>query len=421
MTTPPQATPQSPVRTAFAGLIGNVLEWFDFAVYGYLASDIGELFFPKSSPQTQKILAFAVFAIGFIARPVGSVVLGHVGDRIGRRALLTLSIALMGGSTLVIGFLPTYAQAGVIAPVLLVLMRLIQGFSLGGEFTGSMVYTTELASQKHRGLVSSSTAAGTTLGFILGSGTVYLLTHVLSKPQLLSYGWRIPFIASITFCIIGYFLRHGIVEPEESSKAKQERVHWFSSLVRDWKPIVQLFGIVSMTNAAYYLTFTFVVDARKGENEHFILVNTLVLVVVLFCKPLGGWLSDHIGRRKLMMILIVAMLAAVYFALDLMTTGSPARFAVGQLLLGIPLGMALGLQGAMVTEIFPVRSRVTSMSIAYSITLALAGGIAPLVSTALIDATGYALSPAFYLMIYGVIGLATLWPMWETNANSLSD
>ena len=184
-----------------AGLIGNVLEWFDFAVYGYFASNIGHQFFPKSDPAVQTFLTFATFALGFFARPIGSIILGRVGDRIGRRALLTLSIALMGGATLVLGCLPTYAQVGILAPILLMLMRVLQGISLGGEFTGSMVYTTEASSPLLRGLVSSSTAAGTTLGFILGSGTAYLINHTLTIDQVEAWGWRLPFIGSIVFMI----------------------------------------------------------------------------------------------------------------------------------------------------------------------------------------------------------------------------
>src|SRR5512136_2309272 len=183
---------QSALRTALAGLIGNVLEWFDFAVYGYFASDIGAQFFPRSSHAAQQLSTFGIFALGFLARPVGSLVLGRVGDRIGRRALLTLSIALMGGATLAIGLLPSYAQIGVAAPLLLMLMRLIQGFSLGGEFTGSMVYTTEQSSPLMRGLVSSSTAAGTTIGFIFGSGAAWLVNVALPPEQATSWGWRVP-------------------------------------------------------------------------------------------------------------------------------------------------------------------------------------------------------------------------------------
>jgi MFS transporter, MHS family, proline/betaine transporter len=415
--------PQSPVRTALAGLIGNVLEWFDFAVYGYFAADIGKLFFPAEDPTAQRLLSFAVLALGFVARPLGSLVLGRVGDRIGRRALLTLSIALMGGSTLGLGLLPTHAQAGVLAPILLVTMRMIQGFSLGGEFTGSMVYTTELASPLMRGLVSSSTAAGTTIGFILGSAAAYLVTRTLGPEAASQWGWRIPFIGSIAFCVIGYFLRHGIVEPETGQKAKALRTPVLESLVADWLPIVRLFGIVAMTNAAYYLTFNFAVDARKtGEaGQTFLLVNTCVLFAVLAAKPFGGWLSDRIGRRRLALMLTVVTMALIYPALALMTTGTPAHFAAGQLLMAIPLGMALGMQGAMVVEIFPLRTRVTSMSFGYSITLALAGGTAPLVSTALIHWLDMPLAPAFYVMVFGAIGLAIMWPMAETNTKSLEE
>ncbi len=421
----PPIARQSALRTALAGLIGNVLEWFDFAVFGYFASDIGQQFFPQSDHVAQQLNTFAVFGIGFLARPFGGLVLGLVGDRIGRRALLTLSIALMGGATLLLGLLPTYAQIGVAAPLLLVLMRLIQGFSLGGEFTGSMVYTTEKSSPRMRGLISSSTAAGTTLGFILGSGSAWLVNSWLGAADVAAWGWRIPFVGSVLFCVAGYFLRRGISETEAGLKAAAARPPLFPSLKADWIPIIQTFGIVGLTNAAYYLTFTFAVERRRSVilegGEAFQLVNTLVLVLVLMAKPLGGWLSDHVGRRKLMLILTVVTMSLLYIAVKLMLFGSLAQFAYGQIFMAIPLGMALGLQGAMVVEIFPLRTRVTSMSFAYSITLALAGGSAPFVSTWLIDRLGQPLAPAFYVMVYGIIGLALMLPMKETNQRSLED
>ena len=412
---------QSPTRTALAGLIGNVLEWFDFAVYGYFVGDIGRQFFPSSDATAQQLLAFAVFALGFCARPIGSLVLGRVGDRIGRRALLTVSIALMGGSTLVLGLLPTYAQVGVIAPLLLVTMRVIQGFSVGGEFTGSMVYTTESASPLMRGLVSSSTAAGVTLGFMFGSASAWLVNTLLRPDQVASFGWRIPFVASIGLCILGWFLRRGIHETAEGRKAAEAPQPLLPSLVADWLPMLRTFGIVATTNAAYYLTFTYIVERRKamGGGADFLLATTLSLVVVLIAKPLGGWVSDHTGRRRLMLALTVAIMILIVPALKLMLYGSPTAFVLGQILLAVPLGMALGLQGAMVVEIFPLRSRVTSMSLAYSVTLALAGGTAPLVSAWLIDRLHEPLAPAYYILLHGLVGLALLWPMPETNAQPL--
>jgi len=409
--------------TAAAGLVGNLLEWFDFAVYGYFASDIGRQFFPQEDGVAQQLLAFAVFAVGFFTRPVGSLALGLFGDRVGRKPLLVLSVALMAGATLLIGLLPGYAQIGVAAPVLLVILRLIQGFSLGGEFTGSMVYTTEKASPLARGIVSSSTGVGTTLGFILGSGSAWLVNTLLPGEAVSDYGWRIPFIASVALCILGNFVRRGIGETDAGVKAAAARPALWPSLLADWRPILQTFGIVGMTNAAYYLTFTYMVDLRKnmgGEaGDVFLLANTLTLFIVLIAKPFGGWLSDHIGRRRLMLFLTVMIMVMVFFTQRLMLYGSPSSFVWGQVLLAVPIGMAFGLQGAMVVEIFPLSTRVTSMSFAYSVTLALTGGMAPLIATWLIEGLNQPMASALYIFVLGAVGLVLMWPMEETNQRAL--
>jgi MHS family proline/betaine transporter-like MFS transporter len=411
---------QSPVRTAAAGLIGNVLEWFDYGVFGFFSAEIGQHFTPATmDPSEKRLVTFAIFWMGFLARPIGGLMLGPIGDRIGRRALLTLSIVLMGAATLSIGLLPSYETIGFAAPALLLLLRLIQGFSLGGEFTGSMVYTTELASPFARGLIASSTAAGTTLGFFLGLLTAWIISVTLGPQESAEWGWRIPFVASVLLVIAGWLLRRGIQESEQGVKSAQQRAPIFSSLLSDWKPIAQTFGIVSLTNAAYYLTFTFAVERRRIEDSDFQLMTLISLGVVLVAKVFGGWLSDRWGRRSMMIGLTVIMLLALHFALDLMLRGTTAMFFVGQLMLAIPLGMALGLQGSMVVEIFPLRTRVTSMSFAYGATLALSGGIVPLVSTALIDKMGSLAAPAYFVMLYGLIGLPIMIAMRETNRRSL--
>jgi MFS transporter, MHS family, proline/betaine transporter len=315
------------------------------------------------------------------------------------------------------------------APMLLIAMRLIQGFSLGGEFTGSMVYTTELATPRERGLISSSTAAGVTIGFILGSLSAWLVTRFMAPEQVASWGWRVPFIASVLFFALGWFLRRGIHETEEGEKAAAIRPPLFSSLAADWLPMVRTFGIIATTNAAYYITFTYVVERRKslsaaageGDGSIFLLANTLTLVIVLFAKPFGGWLSDRTGRRRLMLVLTAAIMALIYPALQAMIYGTPMQFVMAQASLAIPLGMALGLQGAMLVEIFPLRTRVTSMSVAYSTTLALAGGTAPLVSAWLINAFQEPLAPAYYILLHGLVGLALMLPMRETNTRSLDE
>jgi MHS family proline/betaine transporter-like MFS transporter len=412
---------QSATRTALAGVIGNVLEWFDFAVYGFFVSAIGAQFFPQSDPTAQKLYAFIGFAVGFLARPFGSIVLGLIGDRIGRRALLTVSIAMMGGSTLLLGLLPTYAMIGVAAPILLVMLRLLQGLSVGGEFTGSMVYTTELASPRWRGLISSSTAAGTTIGNMLGNVSALVIQATLSQDDANAWGWRLPFIFSAAFCIGGWFLRRGIKETEEGQRAAALRPPIVASLLADWLPMLRTFGIVGMTNAAYYLTFTFAAERRasSGGDKPFWAANLMGLAVVLIAKPIGGWLSDRVGRRRLMMILTVVGMGAIYVALPILLDGSPWEFWGAQVLVAVPIGMAFGLHGAMLVEIFPLRTRVTSMSFAYGVTLVVAGAAMPAMSTWLIDVAGRPSAPAYYIMVFGLIGLALMWPMKETNRQAL--
>jgi MHS family proline/betaine transporter-like MFS transporter len=344
-----------------------------------------------------------------------------VGDRIGRRPLLTLSVLMMGGATLLIGIIPTYDQIGVAAPLLLVILRVVQGFSLGGAYTGSLTYTTEKASPWMRGIVSSSTAVGTTLGFMMGSGSAWLAGALL--PGRAVWSWRLPFIASVALTLCAYFVLRGAGETEPGLKAVTVRPPLLSSLSRDWLPAVQTFGIIGMTNAAYYLTFTYMVEHRKASGDaasgNFLLANTLSLVVVLVAKLVGGWVSDLIGRRRLMLVLLGTTVLAVFISLRMMLYGSASSFTWGQVLVAIPTGLGLGMQGAMVVEIFPLRTRVTSLSFAFSVAIAMTGGLTPLVSTWLIERLNQPMAPAFAIMALAVFGLFVLLPMAETNTRAL--
>jgi MHS family proline/betaine transporter-like MFS transporter len=284
-----------------------------------------------------------------------------------------------------------------------------------------MVYTTELSTPARRGLISSSTAAGTTIGFILGSASAWIVNASLGSGDVLPWRWRIPFIASVLLCVVGWLLRRGLHETSEGVKAATIRPPLFASLAADWLPMLRTFGIVATTNAAYYLTFTYVVERRSriSGSSGFLLANTLSLFVVLGSKVLGGWLSDHVGRRRLQLLLTAALMAVIYPALQLMLFGSVSAFITAQILLAVPIGMAFGLQGALVVELFPLRTRVTSMSLAYSLTLALTGGTAPLISAWLIDVLGQQLAPAYYIILLGTIGLLLMLPMPETNNRPL--
>ncbi|MSR18745.1 MAG: MFS transporter [Phycisphaerales bacterium] len=410
-------------RTVSAGLIGNVLEWYDFSVYGYLSGPIGAQFFPHEDPLVAQILVFATFAIGFVARPIGGLVLGRYGDLHGRRALLTLSILMMAGSTLLMAMIPNAATIGMAAPALMILLRIVQGFSLGGEFTGSIVYTTEMAKSGRRGLISSSTAFGTSLGFVLGSGAVALSTFAMGTETLHDWGWRVPILASVILAGFGWWVRRDVVDTAESKVSAERRPPLLGALWSDRIAMLRLFGIIAVSNAALYFTVTAQVEAAKARiPDKAALIQTLAtvgLMVVACCKVGGGWLSDVMGRRRAAILATVMLLAALVPAHLAFVQGAPEMFFLGLVVMGIPLAMHLGIQGALVVEMFPVASRVMSMSLSYSITLAAVGGTAPLMYSWLVTDRKLAWAPEIWLAFLGVICLAVLIPMRDTTDRRL--
>ena len=371
----------------------------------------------------QQVLVFTTFAIGFVARPIGGLVLGRYGDLHGRRALMTLSIVLIAISTLAMALLPTAAAIGIAAPIAMILLRVVQGLSLGGEFTGSIVYTTEMATKGRRGLISSSTAFGTSLGFVLGSGAVALSTWWLGDATMHDWGWRVPLGASVIFAIFGWWVRKHADETAESKLSAQERPSLAHALRTDFGAMVRLFMIIAVSNAALYFTVTAQVEAAKARHpSSAALIQGLAtagLAIVACSKVGGGWLSDLLGRRKSAIFVTIALLAALVPGHYLFTDGSPAMFFAGLVVMGVPLAMHLGIQGALVVELFPVASRVMSMSFSYSITLALVGGTAPLLYTWMVTKNGIVWGPEIWLGILGVLSLAALIQMRDTTDKRL--
>jgi len=419
---------QSTARTVTAAMFGNVLEWFDYAVFGFLVAPIGKAFFPAESAVGQTLSAWLVFAIGFFARPLGGIVLGRLGDLRGRKWLLTISVSLIAGSTLAIGCLPTFAQVGWIATAGLVACRIMQGFSLGGEFTGSMAFATEHAKPSMRGIVGGSTAVGATLGFLVGSGVVALIDRTLSPAEIDSWGWRLPFLASSVAAVFGWWLRRSVQESAAglASSAIAARPPALVAIARDWRPSLQLLAIVAFANALYYYGFDAAVVAAKAATPErasdIQSANTLALLAVGISTVAGGWMSDRIGRRTSAIIFTVwgiVVMVPAWLVMGQAPT-SPAAFLCAQLLVGMPVGLALGMQGTMLVEMFPLASRVVSMSFAYSVAMAFAGGLMPALDTWLVEDMRMAAATPAWICTLGAVAVVTLWLMPDPTGRDLS-
>ena len=409
-----------------ASTLGNVLEWFDFALYGYLAPYIGPLFFPSHDRVASTIAAFTVFAIGYLARPLGALVLGWVGDRVGRRVMLVLSITILGASSCSIGLLPTYESIGIFAPGLLVLMRLAQGFSLGGEYTGSMAYASEVSPHGRRGLLSSLATTGTMMGILLSSMAVWLARSLVGQDALAAWGWRIPFLFGLVVTIFGVAIRTGIPETlYERGSQSEGKISPFAALQSHWRELVQSIGIVTGANVVLYLIFVFVLGvAMEAGASHIEEINTIGLAVTIPGTVLGGWLSDRFGRKRISFITNLAMgvFAVPAFSLSVWfapwpggpSPGPAAAFLAGQLLMAVPLGIVLGVQGVMISEMLPREVRCTVFSVSYSLAMGLFAGTVPMVAEWMLKRENWPLGPAFYMVGWLAVALWCISSRQET-------
>ncbi|MCA1184911.1 MULTISPECIES: MFS transporter [unclassified Saccharopolyspora] len=423
----PEATSAAGLRRSVAaGAVGVFVHWFDWAAYAYLADTVATVFFPAENSTTGLLAVFGVFAVSFGIRPIGAAVFGPLGDRIGRKRTLSLVIFLMSGATLAIGLLPGYASIGIAAPVLLVVLRLVQGFAAGGEFGSAASFLAETAPRRRRGFGVSWLEVGSLLGFLAGSCAFLLLSVGLDEGQLTGWGWRIPFLISAPLGVIGFIIRNKIEDtPEYRALEAADTVPRSPAreLLRTHRrELLQAAGLMTAMHVPFYVVLTYLVTYETDHLGHSAgnagLLSTAISLLGLVLVPLFGGLSDRVGRKPVFIGATGALLVLATPAFLLMRTGLVGTWIAG-LLLGACLAAILGTYAVWSAEIFPTRTRQSGLSIGYNLTAALFAGTVPYVLTVLISATGSTLVPGPYMMIFAVGGLVAALTLRETSGTAL--
>jgi MHS family alpha-ketoglutarate permease-like MFS transporter len=425
----PIGIPRSRVRQLVAASVGNVVEWFDWYTYSFLTTYFAAQIFPSSGGNdlVPVLNSFAVFAVGFFMRPLGGLLIGAYADRFGRKSAMTFTIVMMGAGSLLLAVTPTYASAGVLAPIILVLARLIQGLSVGGEFASATTFLVESAPSGRRGLFSSFQYVSTTVGQLLASGLAALLANSLSDADMSSYGWRVPFLVGAVISLVGLWIRKGAEETstvaEEIRAGSAERPRLFEFLVRYPSKAALIVGITIAGTVAYY-TWTTFLPTYAQQNVHFdkgdsLTVSTIALVFFMVLQPLAGMLSDRIGRRPMLIVFGLGFTLLPVPLLGLLTD------SFGSLLLIQCVGMVFlagftSISAAVNSELFPTRVRAAGAGFPYSLTVALFGGTAPYIGTALADA-GNSGAFSWYMSALALIStLVYVFALKETKDQPLS-
>ncbi|WP_205962791.1 MFS transporter [Pararobbsia silviterrae] len=412
-------------RVVIASVLGNAFEWFDFAIYGLFAVTIAHLYFPGGDAVASLMLTLATFGVGFFVRPLGGVLLGIYGDRVGRKKALSLTIALMALGTGMIGVLPTYAAIGMAAPILVVIARLIQGVSAGGEFSGATTMLIEFAPRDRRGFFGSFQMCSQALAFSLGSAVAFLLTRHLDAVQLQSWGWRLPFLAGILVGPVGWIIRSKIDESPEflacMADAARADAHAAKAPLRDVlrqypRELVASTAIcVVGTVSAYVFVFFLPIFAKQtlgiaaADANFASFVGTAVILVMC---PFAGYLSDRVGRKAVLVFGMLGYGAAAWYCFGRLVA-TPSAHTLLMLELGVSVFMSFiwGPMPIILTEVLPVSVRSTGAALTYNVAVMMFGGLAPFINTWLVKATGSPLAPLYYVMFsifVGCVGAALL-------------
>jgi MHS family shikimate/dehydroshikimate transporter-like MFS transporter len=418
-------------RTALAATVGTTIEWYDFQVYGLAAALIfNSQFFPNFDPLAGTLLSFATFAVGFLARPIGAVIFGHMGDRIGRKSTLIVTFLLTGIATLLVGCLPNYQAIGIFAPILLVLLRLVQGIGLGGEWGGAVLIMTESESPSRRGLLGSLPQLGSPAGLVIATLVFGATTAMVGTDQFAAWGWRLPFLLSLVLVVVGAFARFSMPESRAFSEAKRTKAiaafPLAETLRTQWREVLLAGGLFLVTSGGFYVYVTFMVGygaTNLGLPRELMLngVLTFAITELLIIVPICAF-SDRIGRRP---VFIGAAIFTILFAFPLfwlVNTKITALILLGMAIGGIANGVLFGIMGSFGPELFKTNVRYTGASLGYQLSAALGGGLTPLIATALVRWAGGSYWPApAWLAGLALVSLVAAIAAPETRHRSLSD
>ena len=421
-------------RVAFATVIGTTVEWYDFFIYATAAGLVfSQLFFEPAGQEIALLISFASVGLSFLFRPLGAFLAGHFGDKIGRRAMLVLTLALMGAATTLIGVLPTYETAGIWAPIMLLLLRILQGISAGGEWGGAVLMAVEHASDGHRGRAGSYPQVGVPLGMLLASGTMALMTGVISPGDaFLEWGWRVPFLVSIILIAVGYFVRRSVDESpvfEEISENKAQTAVPILVLFKKHWPLVLIAALVfAGNNAAGYMTTGGFFQAYTTNPEGPVgLERTDVLIAVAFGAAVwlvmtlvAGYLADRIGRKRTYQLGFIILAASLFPVFALVNSGSLVLLYAAFGLFSIGLGLTYGPQAALYSELFPASVRFSGVSISYAIGAIVGGAFAPTIAQALVQATGGTTAVAVYLLVVVAVSFTAVTLIRDRSGIDLS-